>query len=347
MNIAATDLHLNQKLISPNALKLEFKLSENFKQQIDQSREVIRNILSGQDKRLMVIVGPCSVHDPEMVLQYASCLKVLQERVADSIYIVMRTYIEKPRTTIGWKGYLYDPHLDGSANVNFGLESSRNLFLKIIELGLPIAGEILNPMMAMYFDDLFSWGAIGARTSESQIHREIASYLKFPIGFKNTTDGSIQVAMDAIASASNPHDFIGIDQDGQTSLLRSHGNIATHLILRGSHAGPNYAYQDVRRIKENSQQNLSGLVIDCSHGNSAKNHLNQKAVLKTVIEERHLTEVKGVMLESFMVEGKQIISHPLVIGQSITDACLGWEDTSRLLLEAHTLLKQNRMATVI
>ena len=227
-------------LILPYQLKGQLPLSSALKQQVAQHRQIIQNILAGTDPRLLVIVGPCSIHDSQTALEYAEKLKQLQSQVSDQIFLVMRAYIEKPRTTIGWKGFLYDPDLDGSANMQLGLEKSRELYLQIIEMGLPIASEILSPMATGYFDDVLAWGAIGARTSESQIHREISSAMPYSIGFKNGTDGSIQIALDAIQSASHPHQFMGMSQSGLPAILSSQGNPHAHLILRGANSGPNY-----------------------------------------------------------------------------------------------------------
>lgn len=317
----------------PHQLKQDYPLSADFAQQIAAHRQTIQNILDGKDQRLLVITGPCSIHDPIATLEYAEKLKHLQSKVSDQIFLVMRTYIEKPRTTIGWKGFLYDPMLNGSSNMQLGLEKSRALYLKIIEMGLPIASEILSPMATAYFDDLLSWGAIGARTSESQIHREISSHLPFSIGFKNGTDGSIQIALDAIQSASHPHQFLGMSQSGLPSLLSSQGNPKAHLILRGSNSGPNYQLEHIEAIQHQSASALPALVIDCSHGNSSKQPLLQTQVLMQIVAEKSKSQVKGVMLESFLVDGQQKISSDMCYGQSVTDGCLGWDKTEQLLLD--------------
>ena len=277
--LQSTQTTVQETLLSlPQQLKAQLPLSAPLKLQIAEQRQTIQNILDGKDHRLMVITGPCSIHDPIAVLEYAEKLKQLQTKVSDQIFFVMRAYIEKPRTTVGWKGFLYDPLLDGSSNMQLGLEQSRALYLAIIEMGLPIATEILSPMATAYFDDLLAWGAIGARTSESQIHREISSHMPFSIGFKNGTDGSIQIALDAIQSASNPHQFMGIGQQGMACMLQSQGNPKPHLILRGANSGPNYALADIRHMQDKVKGELPALVIDCSHGNSSKNPLNQPNV---------------------------------------------------------------------
>ena len=327
----------------PKQLKEKYVLSATLTEQVAQQRQIIKNILEGKDKRLMVVAGPCSIHDPIAAVEYAEKLLELQKQVSDQIFIVMRAYIEKPRTTVGWKGFLYDPKLDGSSDMQLGLERSRELYLKIIQMGLPIASEILSPMATAYFDDLLAWGAIGARTSESQIHREISSHMPFAIGFKNGTDGSIQIALDAIQSSSNAHQFLGLSQSGLPSIIHSKGNPKSHLILRGSNSGPNYQLSEIEKIKLKNHGDLPALVIDCSHGNSHKNPLSQPNVLKTIVEERHHTNVKGVMLESFLVDGNQKISENMTYGQSVTDGCLGWESTSQLILEINQSLKIDQL----
>ena len=339
LNTCLETLHLNKsqdqekQLILPIHLKAQFPLSIQLKEQVQNHRQAIENILNGTDERLMIITGPCSIHDPKAVREYAEKLIELQKSVADKILFVMRAYIEKPRTTVGWKGFLYDPNLDGSADMQLGLERSRQLYLDIIELGLPISSEILSPMATAYFDDLLAWGAVGARTSESQIHREISSQMPYSIGFKNGTDGSIQIALDAIQSSSHSHHFLGMSQSGLPAILQSEGNPNAHFILRGSNSGTNYQLNEIVKIRDKNQGHLPPLVIDCSHGNSAKNPLNQPEVLKQIIAEKAESNVCGVMLESFLVDGNQKISHDMIYGQSVTDGCLGWEKTEQLYLE--------------
>lgn len=328
----------------PQQLKQQLPLLAPFAAQIMQQRQTIANILNGTDSRLLVVTGPCSIHDETAVLEYAEKLHQLQQKVQDQIVFVMRAYIEKPRTTVGWKGFLYDPNLDGSNNMQLGLEKSRALYLKMIEMGLPLASEILSPMATAYFDDLLAWGAIGARTSESQIHREISSHMPFAVGFKNGTDGSIQIALDAIQSASQGHQFLGLSQTGLPSILTSKGNPQAHLILRGANSGPNYSLAEIEKIKANSKITLPALVIDCSHGNSSKNPMLQPEVLKTIIAERPQTQVRGVMLESHLEGGAQKISTQMQYGQSVTDGCLGWEKTEQLLLEVAATLRAQQLA---
>lgn len=319
-------------LSSPVQLKAQLPLSAQLALQVAQHRQTIQRILSGQDQRLMVIAGPCSIHDPIAVLEYADRLQQLQQHVQDQIFLVMRAYIEKPRTTVGWKGFLYDPNLDGSADLQAGLEQSRTLYIQLIEKGLPLASEILSPIATGYFDDVLAWGAIGARTSESQIHREIASHLPYSIGFKNGTDGSIQIALDAILSAQHAHQFLGMTQQGLPAVLQSEGNLLPHLILRGSNAGANYDLSTIQAMHF-KHKCLPPVVIDCSHGNSGKDPLLQPQVLQQIIAERAETHVRGVMLESYLVDGQQKISCDMTYGQSVTDGCLGWDKTEQLLLD--------------
>lgn len=331
-------------LILPYQLKAQLPLSSALKQQVAQHRQIIQNILAGTDPRLLVIVGPCSIHDSQTALEYAEKLKQLQSQVSDQIFLVMRAYIEKPRTTIGWKGFLYDPDLDGSANMQLGLEKSRELYLQIIEMGLPIASEILSPMATGYFDDVLAWGAIGARTSESQIHREISSAMPYSIGFKNGTDGSIQIALDAIQSASHPHQFMGMSQSGLPAILSSQGNPHAHLILRGANSGPNYQLAEIEKIQQKAKGQLPALIIDCSHGNSHKDPQQQPQVLRTIVAEREQTQVRGIMLESYLVDGNQKISCDMTYGQSVTDGCLGWDKTEQLLIEVAESLNRQILA---
>ena len=331
-------------LILPYQLKAQLPLSSALKQQVAQHRQIIQNILAGTDPRLLVITGPCSIHDPQAALEYAEKLKQLQSQVSDQIFLVMRAYIEKPRTTVGWKGFLYDPDLDGSANMQLGLEKSRELYLQIIEMGLPIASEILSPMATGYFDDVLAWGAIGARTSESQIHREISSAMPYSIGFKNGTDGSIQIALDAIQSASHPHQFMGMSQSGLPAIVSSQGNPHAQLILRGANSGPNYQLAEIEKIQHKAKGQLPALIIDCSHGNSHKDPQQQPQVLRTIVAEREQTQVRGIMLESHLVDGNQKISCNMTYGQSVTDGCLGWDKTEQLLIEVAESLNRQVLA---
>ena len=342
LNIALQQTAAQETILTlPHQLKAQMPVSAALAAQIEEQRQIIQNILEGTDRRLLVITGPCSIHDPAAALEYAEKLKNIQAKVEDQIFLVMRAYIEKPRTTVGWKGFLYDPHLDGSSDMQTGLEKSRALYLQILDMGLPIASEILSPMATAYFDDLLAWGAIGARTSESQIHREISSHMPYSIGFKNGTDGSIQIALDAIQSASQPHQFMGLSQSGMPSILLSKGNPKAHLVLRGSNTGPNYQAAEIEKIKAKAKDELPALVIDCSHGNSSKNPMLQPEVLRTIVNERHLTNVRGVMLESHLVDGAQKISCDMTYGQSVTDGCLGWDKTEQLLQDVAEQMRRH------
>ena len=333
-------------LPSPNALKQKYALSQIAQQQILQHRQEIKNILNGDDSRLLVIVGPCSIHEPQAILEYAQRLKILAEQHQNSLKIVMRTYLEKPRSTVGWKGYVYDPSLKGQSNLTEGLHLSRELLVKIAELGLPMATEVLNPMLSHYFDDLYSWGAIGARTSESQIHREIASDLPYALGFKNGTDGNVDIALDAIQSASHPHQFLGLNDQGQSALIESIGNDSLQVILRGSQHGTNFDLASVQAVQQRMQKrNMHGaVIIDCSHGNSQKNPDLQPQVLKTIAEQLAESQIKGVMIESHLQHGKQSIdAEVLQYGCSVTDGCIGWAETESALadLALHVAKCQN------
>lgn len=306
------------------------------------ARDQMKRILRKEDSRLVVIVGPCSIHDEASALEYARRLAELSKEVGDQLVLVMRTYFEKPRTTIGWKGLINDPHLDGTYDMALGLRIARELLLRINEMGLPTATEVLDPIVPQYIDDLQSWAAIGARTTESQTHRELASGLSMPVGFKNSTDGNLQIAIDALLSSRYPHHFLGIDQDGRTCVIATRGNAYGHIILRGGHDGPNY--DPVSVVMAEEQLDASGLepliMVDCSHGNSGKRPRLQAHVLKSVIQQRldGNASIIGVMVESHLKEGCQPLDKDrskLDHGLSITDACLGWDQTERLLRFAH------------
>ena len=324
-----------QPLPSPAVLRQRLPLSDALAARIDNDRNAIRTVLDGRDPRLLVVVGPCSLHDPVAALEYAERLAALAPEVSDQLLLVMRAYLEKPRTTVGWKGLVYDPHLDGSGNMAEGLHLSRRLMLDILDTGLPIATELLQPLAAGYFDDLLGWAAIGARTSESQIHRELVSGLDLPVGFKNGTDGSLGIACDAMRSAEHPHQHFGIDDLGHPALLQTRGNPDTHLVLRGGHGAPNYDAASVavaRRALE-KQGIAPRIMVDCSHANSGKNPLRQPEVLESVIAQRLAGDasLRGVMLESHLFDGCQPLSAALRYGVSITDGCLGWTATEQML----------------
>lgn len=308
-------------------------------QTVLQGREDIRRVLNGEDPRFMVIAGPCSIHDPVAAIEYAKKFSALKARVADKLLLVMRVYFEKPRTTTGWKGLISDPHLDGSNDIVHGLFLARKVLIGINELGVPAATEFLDPIVPQYTSDLVSWAAIGARTTESQTHRQMASGLSMPVGFKNATDGSLQVALDAMVSARASHAFVGIDFEGRTSIVRTTGNPDVHIVLRGGNHKSNYSKADLAYTKalldEKSQRRL--IIVDCSHGNSHKNFLQQPRVFLEVVDQylNGDSGILGTMLESHLVEGKQDSNHrPLTYGQSITDGCIGWEMTEKLILDA-------------
>lgn len=343
------DLRVKQtvRLLTPRALKAELPMAEASNQTVVSSREQISRILQQQDPRLLVVVGPCSIHDPEAALEYARKLSSLRDELADQICLVMRVYFEKPRTTIGWKGLINDPHLDGTYDIETGLKMARKLLLEITSMGLPAATEFLDPVVPQYIAELISWAAIGARTTESQTHREMASGLSMPVGYKNGTDGSLQTALDAMYSARTPHNFLGIDQDGVTSIIRTTGNPIGHLVMRGGRLRTNYDADSLREAESRlSAANLPPiLMVDCSHANSGKQHARQEEVWRSIIEQRIAGNrgLIGAMVESNLHEGSQPIgSNPrqLKYGISITDACLGWEDTERILRQGHAALAQ-------
>ena len=324
----------------PSAIQLreQLPLSAALARQVQQQRQAIRAILDGHDPRLLVIVGPCSLHDDTAVLEYAERLAALNQRVGDRLLLVMRAYVEKPRTTVGWKGLVYDPALDGSGDMAAGLRRSRQLMLRLLELGLPLASEILQPLVAGYFDDLLGWAAIGARTSESQVHRELVSGLEMPVGFKNGTDGSLGIACDAMRSAAHAHQHFGVDGHGRPALVHTHGNPDTHLVLRGGHGAPNYDAASIATARaELERQGITPrIMVDCSHANSGKDPLRQPEVMRNVLDQRLAgdTALRAVMIESHLFDGAQSLGGELRYGVSITDACLGWNGTERMLVEA-------------
>ena len=311
-------------------------------QTVVRARETVANILARRDPRLLVIVGPCSIHDERAALDYAGRLADLAARVRDEIFVIMRVYFEKPRTTVGWRGMIIDPHLDYSSNIPEGLRIARRILLAINELGLPTATEVLDPIVPQYTADLVSWAAVGARTTESQTHREMASGLSMPVGFKNSTDGNLQVAIDAIVSARGPHRFLGLDQDGRIGVVSTRGNRTGHVILRGGRAGTNYDEASVGAAV--SMLERAGLppvlMVDCSHDNSGKKHQNQETAWNSVLEQRAQSPsspIIGAMLESNLFDGRQSIPDDpgqLRYGVSITDECISWDTTERMLTGA-------------
>jgi 3-deoxy-7-phosphoheptulonate synthase len=332
-------------LPSPRAIKTTLPITDQAAALVVETRDAIRRILHGQDRdRLVVIVGPCSIHDPLAAYEYAEKLKPVADSLRDRFLIVMRTYFEKPRTTVGWKGLINDPHLDGSCDIATGMELARTLLLKINQLGLPCATELLDPISPQYIADLISWTAIGARTTESQTHREMASGLSMPVGFKNGTEGSLQVAVNAMTSARTPHHFVGINADGQTAIIKTMGNPDRHIVLRGGGGRTNYDEEHVAKAEAAvaSEGIARPIMIDCSHDNSHKDHTRQGFVARDVLRQFRdgRQSIMGLMLESNLKPGKQTWKEgvALVHGVSITDACMGWDDTAALLTElAETL----------
>jgi 3-deoxy-7-phosphoheptulonate synthase len=341
-NNQLNNIHIRgeQILVSPAQLKEEFPLSSQALAGITLARQTISRIIKGQDPRLLVICGPCSIHNPESALQYARQLKALSDELSGQLFIVMRVYFEKPRTTVGWKGLLNDPHLDGSFDIHTGLRMGRKLLAELAEIGLPVATEALDPIVPQYLADLFSWSAIGARTTESQTHREMASGLSMPVGFKNSTDGDLGVALSGMVSATAPHRFLGINQQGQVALQLTDGNPDAHLILRGG-TRPNYDAPSVKTAEKAMEAaGVSGrIIIDCSHANSGKKYQQQVPVGHDVIGQikEGNTSIMGLMLESHLREGNQKSDgslDQLDPGISITDACINWQDTEAFLREA-------------
>ncbi|WP_333608311.1 3-deoxy-7-phosphoheptulonate synthase [Arsukibacterium sp.] len=330
-----------EKPLSPPAvLKKVLPLSEEGALFVAQARADIANIVHGKDKRLLVVTGPCSIHDPVAAIEYAKKLKQLQVQYADSLYIVMRVYFEKPRTTVGWKGFINDPHLDDSFDLETGLTWGRELLLKMVDMQLPTATEALDPISPQYLSDLISWAAIGARTVESQTHREMASGLSMPVGFKNGTDGNLAIALNALQSAASGHSFIGINQRGEVSLVQTAGNPDGHIILRGG-SKPNYDEQSIGEAlaKLDKLQLPRGIVVDCSHGNSNKDHNRQGEVAQNVVAQRLAGNdaIIGIMLESHLHAGRQdlVAGKADKYGVSVTDACIDWETTAELLAQLH------------
>lgn len=350
------NLHVKavDRLLPPRALKAELPMSEQSNQTVVAGRETVSAILEQRDPRLLVIAGPCSIHNTDAALEYGRKLSALRREVSEEIEVVMRVYFEKPRTTIGWKGLINDPHLDGSYDIDTGLKRARRLLLELTAMGLPAATEFLDPIVPQYIDDLVTWAAIGARTIESQTHREMASGLSMPVGFKNGTDGSLQLALDAMHSARTPHSFLGIDQDGVTSIIRTTGNSAGHLVLRGGRSRPNYDAESLREaeIKLGAAGLPAVLMVDCSHANSGKQHARQEDVWRNVIEQRIAgrSSIIGAMLESNLSEGNQLFPQEpakLRYGVSITDACLGWEATERLLRWGYEQMSKNPKSEMV
>jgi 3-deoxy-7-phosphoheptulonate synthase len=333
------------RLLTPRELKAQLPTTDAANATVALSRERIIRILRREDPRLLVVIGPCSIHDEKGALEYATRLNVLRQEFAGRMEIVMRVYFEKPRTTIGWKGLINDPHLDGSQDIETGLKIAWRLLLGINGMGLPAATEFLDSIVPQYIADLIAWVAIGARTTESQTHREMASGLSMPVGLKNNTDGSLQVAIDAMGAARHPHSFLGIDQDGVTSIVRTAGNPHVHVVLRGGRAQTNYDARSIRAAEEKlkSEGLPQVLMVDCSHANSGKQHAKQEDVWRSVIQQRiaGTGSLIGLMVESNLHEGNQPIpKNPadLRYGVSLTDSCIGWETTERMLSWGYEML---------
>ncbi len=322
-------------IASPNEVRKEIPITDKSLATVIKAREDIQNIIDGKDDRKIVIVGPCSIHNYDQALEYARKLNELRKKVEDKLVIIMRTYFEKPRTTVGWKGFLYDPHLDGSYDLKEGVKLSRKLLVEINEMGLPTATEVLGPIVIQYYSDLICWSAIGARTAESQTHRELASGLSMPVGFKNGTEGNLDIAINAILSAKANHSFLGMDEDGKVAIVETTGNEYGHIILRGGKNGPNYSTEIVKETADLcvDAKITPAVIVDCSHANSGKDFRNQSKVWANVWEqiENGGNSIKGFMLESNLTEGKQKIGDNLEYGISITDSCIGIEETADLL----------------
>ncbi|MBI1390369.1 MAG: 3-deoxy-7-phosphoheptulonate synthase [bacterium] len=338
------DLHVVNvtPLDSPASLKKELPLEAVNAEFVDESRKTLKKILLKKDPRMMLIVGPCSIHDEEGALDYAKRLKALSDEVSDKFVILMRVYFEKPRTTTGWKGLISDPHMNGTSDLAFGLKKAREILTRVTELGLPAATEFLDPIIPQYISDLIAWAAIGARTTESQTHREMASGLSMPVGYKNNTDGNLEVAFNAMKSARAPHSFVGIDQEGRTAIINTSGNVWGHIILRGGGGRGNYDPESVKQALDGLRAaKLPELImVDCSHANSGKKIENQEVVWKDGIRQRREGNdaIVGLMLESNIHEGNQPIPDDLSqlkYGVSVTDACINWQTTEELIRWAH------------
>lgn len=341
LNLVSQDV-----LVSPAELKALLPVSEKAQATILNGRDTINNILERKDHRLMIVIGPCSIHDVDAAMDYAKRLKALSEKVSDSLVIVMRVYFEKPRTTVGWKGLINDPHLNGSFNIEEGLKIGRKLLLDISELGLPTATEALDPISPQYLHDLISWSAIGARTTESQTHREMASGLSCAVGFKNGTDGSLTVAMNALQSVSSSHHFLGINSGGQVAVIRTKGNPYGHVVLRGGGGKPNYDSVNIALCEQALRKGdiAENIMVDCSHENSNKNHELQPLVLENITNQiiDGNKSIMGLMIESNIGAGNQKINEDrskMEYGVSITDKCIDWETTEQVLLDIHNKLK--------
>lgn len=333
-------------LITPDELKASYPMSDQAMASVIEGRKTVRNILDGSDHRLFIVIGPCSIHDVDAAMDYARRLKALADEVSDTIYIIMRVYFEKPRTTVGWKGLINDPHLDDSFQIEEGLGTARKLLIDLSDLGLPLSTEALDPISPQYIQDLISWSAIGARTTESQTHREMASGLSSAVGFKNGTDGGLTVAINALQSVSHPHRFLGINSEGQVSVIRTKGNAYGHVVLRGGGGKPNYDSVSVKLCEQELEKHgvSKNLMIDCSHSNSNKDPALQPMVMENVTNQiiEGNTSIIGLMVESNIGWGNQSIPddlNDLKYGVSVTDACIDWETTEKAIRDMHAKLK--------
>ena len=348
--LKTSDLHVVETcpLLAPVEVKAELPITNAIAKVVSDARARIRNILNGSDRRLLVVVGPCSIHDVKAAREYAEKLAKFRDEVSDALEIVMRVYFEKPRTTIGWKGLINDPHLNGTFDINYGINMARGLLLDVAKLGLPSATELLDPIVPQYLADLISWTAIGARTTESQTHREMSSGLSMPVGFKNGTDGSIDVAINALLSARQPHRFLGVNNDGRASIVTTTGNPDGHIVLRGGKQGPNYDHAHVEAIANRlrDRQLAPYMMIDCSHDNSGQDYKNQPIVLQDICEQvRNGQEsIVGIMLESHLNRGKQPLKDlaKLEYGKSITDGCINFETTTEVLTDLANAVRSGR-----
>ncbi len=343
--LSNTNILSEETLVTPDELRQRYPRSENCSQTIENGRAAVEAILDGKDKRLLAVVGPCSIHDVDTAKDYAKKLLALREKVSDRIELVMRVYFEKPRTTVGWKGLINDPNLDDSFDIDSGLAKARELLVWLAELGMPTGTEALDPISPQYLSDLFTWSAIGARTTESQTHREMSSGLSTAVGFKNGTDGGLEVALNAMQSAANPHSFLGIDSRGKVTVLKTKGNAYGHVILRGGNDGPNYDSVNVAIAEEamDKAKLPRRIMIDCSHANANKDHARQPLVAQNVAEQLAAGNgsIIGIMLESHINAGNQSLKDPkdLAYGVSITDACIDWETTEELMMTLHNTLE--------
>lgn len=353
MNTVTDDLRIKEikELKTPAALITEVPITEAVATTVSNCRKALHQILHGADDRLIVVMGPCSIHDTNAAMEYATKLKAYRDQYADTLEIVMRVYFEKPRTTVGWKGLINDPDLDGSFQINKGLKIARDVLLNINSLGLPAGTEFLDMITPQYIADLVSWGAIGARTTESQIHRELSSGLSCPVGFKNGTDGNVKIAVDAIKAAQHPHHFLSVTKEGRSAIVSTTGNEDCHVILRGGKA-PNYDAANVEAAAQDIGKSglAARIMIDASHGNSSKVPKNQVGVCENIAEQLAAGDIRimGVMVESHLVEGRQDLepSKPLTYGQSITDGCIGWDDSLQVLEALAQGVRKRRLSQV-